>query len=100
MKNYKVVLHTHEDVKPVKEPPRNVAYHLIQKRDDELDRLEKQGVIEEHSGPTSWISNLVLTPKDDGTTRVTLDMRNVNKAIQATDLPIPRPEHISSKLSG
>ena len=31
---------------------------------------------------------------------MTLDMRRVNKAIRSTNLPIPRPELISSKLAG
>lgn len=100
LKGHKVKLHVDESVKPVKEPPRPVPFHLKGKMEQEIDKLEKQGVIEEHQGPTSFISNLHLTPKDDGTARVVLDMRNANKAIKSTNLPIPRPEHISSKLAG
>ena len=40
------------------------------------------------------------THTDDGTIRVTLDMRNPNNAIISTNMPIPRPEYISSQLAG
>ena len=52
----------------------------------------KQEVIEEHppDQPAPWISNVVLAPTPDGAIRVTLDARNVNKAIELTNLPIPR----------
>ena len=89
-----------ESVPPVKESARPIPFHLKSKFDAEIAKLETQGVIEEHQGPTSFISNLHLTPKDDGSTRVVLDMRNANKAIKSTNLPIPRPEHVSSKLAG
>ena len=61
--------------------------------------MEKDDIIEDHEGPAPWIANLVLAPKDDGSTRITLDMRQANAAIKPTNLPIPRPEHISSKLA-
>ena len=100
LKDYVVKLHVDKKVKPVREPPRPVSFHLAGKRDEALAQMEKDGVIEEHKGPTKWISNLVLAPKDDGGTRVVLDMRNPNQAIKSTHLPIPRPEHVSSQLAG
>ena len=60
------------------------------------------GVIEKHpvNEPAPWISNSVIAPKPDGSIRMTLDCRNVNKAIISSNLPIPRPEDIKAKLSG
>ena len=62
----------------------------------------QQDVIEEHPAtkPAPWISNAVIAPKADGAIRMALDARNVNKAIQASNLPIPRQEDIKAKLSG
>ena len=60
--------------------------------------MEAEGIIEEHEGPAPWISNVVLAPKDDGQVRVTLDMKRTNKAIKATNIPIPRIEDIKSTL--
>ena len=33
-----------------------------------------------------WISNIVMVPKPDGNIRITLDARNLNKAIMSTNL--------------
>ena len=100
LKDYKVKLYVDENVKPVAERRRSVPVHLLGKRNKELAKMEADGLIEEHDGPAPWISNPVLTPKDDGGTRVTIDMRNVNNAIQPTNIPIPRVEEIKSELAG
>ena len=63
-------------------------------------KLRTAGIIEEHSGPAPWISNPVIAPKENGEIRITADMRNPNKAIQDTHLPIPRAEDIRAELSG
>ena len=62
----------------------------------------QQDVIEEHPAtePAPWISNAVIAPKADGAIHMTLDARNFNKAIQASNLPIPQQEDIKAKLSG
>ena len=38
--------------------------------------------------------------RDDGQTRLTLDMRCTKKAIKATNIPIPRVEEIKANLAG
>ena len=43
---------------------------------------------------------MVIAPKDDGDIRITLDAKNVNKSILASNFPIPRQEDIKVKLSG
>ena len=43
---------------------------------------------------------MMIAPKDDGDIRITLDAKNVNKAILASNFPIPRQEDIKVKLSG
>ena len=62
--------------------------------------MDGKGLIEEHTGPPPWTSNTVLAPKDDESICVTVDMRNVNKAIQPTNIPIPRVEEIKAELNG
>ena len=46
--------------------------------------MEEAGLAEDHDGPAPWVSNPVLAPKDNGGVRVTIDMREPNKAIQDT----------------
>ena len=60
------------------------------------------GIIEEvdASEPIPWISAATIAPKSNGDIRMTLDARNVNKALQSSNLPIPRQEDIRAKLKG
>ena len=55
----------------------------------------EQDVIEKHpcDQPAPWISNAVLAPKQDGSIRVTLDPRNVNKSLLSSNQPILNPTH-------
>ena len=62
--------------------------------------MEEAGIIEEHHGPAPWVSNVVLSPKDDGGIQVTIDLREANRAIQATNIPIPRVKDVKTRLSG
>jgi len=59
----------------------------------------KQDVIEEHLAdqPDPWVSCAVIAPKTDG--RFVSQWMHVNKAIQATNSPIPRQEDIQAQLS-
>ena len=49
--------------------------------------MEKEGIIEEHTGPATWVSNVVLAPKENDNVRITADMRRVNKAIEESICP-------------
>ena len=102
LKNHQVKLHVDTSIKPVTTPARPVPYHLKERVTKEIEKMIKQDVIEEHPAtkPAPWISNAVIAPKADGAIRMTLDARNVNKAIQSSNLPIPRQEDIKAKLSG
>ena len=101
-RSYRVKLHTDPNIKPVIEPPRPTPYHLRERVDKALEEMLKNDVIEEHpvGDPTPWISNAVYVPKPNGSLRVTLDARNINRAIQSSNLPIPRQEDIKAKLGG
>ena len=45
------------------------------------DEVIQQDVIEDHprNKPAPWISNATLAPKPDGSIRITVDARNINK---------------------
>ena len=62
--------------------------------------MEEEGVIEDHVGPVIWISNPVIVPKSDGKLRITADLRQVNKALDNTHLPIPRVQDILPMFAG
>ena len=100
--NYKVKYHVDPGVKPIVTPARPTPYHLKERLDNVLKEMIQNDVIEEHptDEPAPWISAVVMVPKPGGGLRVTLDARNINKAIQSTNLPIPRQEDIKAQLSG
>lgn len=102
LNDYKVKLHVDKSVKPVNDNPRSFPYHLQKRAQHVIDDMIAQDVIEEHPSNESaaWVSNAVLAPKPDGSIRVTLDARNVNKVIKPTNQPIPRQEDIKARLAG
>ena len=62
--------------------------------------MEADDIIEQHHGLVTWQSNPVLVPKADGSMRVTVALRNLNKALQDTHLPIPRVDDIIPMFTG
>ena len=64
----------------------------------EIDSLLAKDFIEPARSP--WASRLVLVTKPDGSTRVCVDYRGVNKVTITDAYPTPRIEHILEKLSG
>lgn len=101
LNNYQVKLHVNEGIKPVN-APRSTPYHLQERAANLIKEMIEQDVIEEHpiDQPAPWVSNCVLAPKEDGSMRMTIDARNVNKALIQTNQPIPRHEDVKSKLAG
>ena len=77
LKNYEVHLHVDENCPPVVQSERPIPFHLQDRFDSKLRKMEDMGTIEEHEGPAPWISNPVLTPKVDGI-RFTLDLNDNN----------------------
>ena len=102
LKEYKVKLHCNPDVKPVNVPAHSFPYHLKDRTQSAIEEIIRQDVIEEHphDEPAPWVSNAVLAPKSDGSIRVTLDARNVNKALLSSNVSIAKQEDIKAKLAG
>lgn len=100
LKDYLVHFYVDQKIPPIAQASRPVPFHLQDRFQRIITQMEEAGIIEEHDGPAPWVSNPVLTPKDDGDIRVTIDLREANKAIKATNIPIPRVEEIKAKLSG
>ena len=84
------------------EPPRRIPYHLESRVEESISEMLKNDVIEEHpaSETAPWTSNVVIAPKGDGDIRITLDAKNVNKALLSSNYPIPRQEDIKARLAG
>jgi transposase InsO family protein len=78
-------------------PPYRVSYKNAQTQHEEIDKLLKQGVIEESISP--WSSPIVLVRKKDGSVRFCVDFRKLNNITTKDAFPIPRIDDIFDHLS-
>ena len=100
VKDIKASLHLKPDTKPKFMKPRPVAYSLKPKVEEELDKLEKQGII--YKVDTSeWATPIVAIPKKDSSVRICGDFKvTLNPALQVDQYPLPKIEDIFANLAG
>lgn len=67
------------EASPVQLAPRSVPQSIMPQLKKELDRMEQEGIIRACPETTDWVHNLVTVVKKDGTLRLCLDPRNLNK---------------------
>ena len=68
--------------------------------DAAIDQLLNDDIIERATGPTPWISPIVIVPKKSNEIRVCVDMREANQAIQHEKHPMPTIEEVITDLNG
>ncbi|CAF5098327.1 unnamed protein product, partial [Rotaria magnacalcarata] len=78
-------------------PPYRASYRDEQIQREEIDKLLKQGIIEESTSP--WLSPIVLVRKKDGSVRFCVDFRKLNNIPTKDAFPMPRIEDIFDYLS-
>ena len=83
-------------VPPVAHPQRKVPVFLRGKIKDELDRMEKAGVVVKHTEPSDWVNSMVAVVKPNKI-RICIDPRDFNEAIRREHFPMTTIEE-SSKL--
>ena len=71
-----------EQYRPVQHPPRSVPIAMQTAYKTELDRLTKEGIITEVKEHTEWINPIVPVMKPNGSLRLCLDSKDLNKAIK------------------
>uniref|UniRef100_A0A1I7XXY1 Reverse transcriptase domain-containing protein n=1 Tax=Steinernema glaseri TaxID=37863 RepID=A0A1I7XXY1_9BILA len=85
---------------PIFRRPRPVPFHASTIIDDELDRLQKLGVISPIAY-SHWAAPIVVVGKKNGKTRVCADFKTgLNEALEDNRHPIPLPAAIFAMLSG
>ena len=96
-----VKLHIDEDVVPVAQRYRRVPFHVRKHVEEQIEKDLKNDVIEKTSGPTPWISPIVVVPKKtEGKVRVCVDMRAANSAIRRERHATPTLDELKTMLSG
>ncbi|XP_037093124.1 uncharacterized protein K02A2.6-like [Pollicipes pollicipes] len=72
-----------EEAQPVIHAQRKFSIHLREQLKAQLDEMETTGVIKQVQEPTDWVNSMVCTKKSDGTLRVCLNPKDLNKAIKS-----------------
>ena len=69
----------HLKAQPVQLPPRAVPQSVMPAVKKKLDNMEREGIIRPCPETTEWVHNLVVVVKKNGTLRLCLDTRNLNR---------------------
>ena len=88
------------DAQPVQHPPRQVPEKKKAAYKAELDRLVDIGVITKEDGHTQWINSIVPAVKPDGSIRLCLDPKDLNKNLERNPYYMKTIEELSAELSG
>ena len=80
--------------------PRPIPYALRGKVEEELERLEKTGILEPVEF-SDWAAPIVPVMKRDGTVRVCGDYKlTINQAAKLDTYPLPKDDDLFSQLAG
>ena len=96
----KHTIHLKNDVCPVIHSTRKVPHRLREQLKAELDKMERDGIIQRVTAPTDWVSPLVLVMKKGGNIRICLDPSSLNEAIKREHYAIPTADEIFARLHG
>ena len=88
------------DAKPVQHPPRAVPEKKKEAYKEELERLCSLGIIEPVEGHTDWINSIVPVAKPDGSIRLCLDPKDLNKSIKRNQYYTKTVDEVSAELHG
>lgn len=87
------------EITQVKCARRNIPLSLQKSVNSKLLRMLKKGILERAPKSSRWISPMHTVPKSDGDTRIVIDMRHPNKAIERYNHSMPLIEEMWDKLS-
>lgn len=89
-----------EGAQPSVCPVRKIPIGIRDRLSKELNRMESLGVIRKVHHPTPWVNAIVVAAKKDGSMRVCLDPRPLNRVIRRAHYPLPTVTEIATKLKG
>ncbi|XP_065095625.1 uncharacterized protein K02A2.6-like [Ochlerotatus camptorhynchus] len=89
IKGVEAFIHVDPNFAPVFQPMRRLPLPLEAAVNLKLDELLQRDIIEPKTGPTSWVSPLVVVGKTNGEVRLCLGLRRVNEAVLREHHPMP-----------
>ncbi|XP_040063180.1 uncharacterized protein LOC120837702 [Ixodes scapularis] len=87
---------------PMAQKLRPIPFNIHELITKEIRRLEELDVIEKASGPTTWVSPIVVVPKPHAldTVRMRVDIRRANQAIDRERHASPTLDNLVTSLNG
>ena len=80
--------------------PRRVPVPLMRAVKDELDRMQRLGVIEPVETPTEWCAGMVVVPKHNGHVRICVDLTKLNENVYRERHPLPAVDQTLAQIAG
>ena len=75
-------LQTDPEVRPQVLPCRKIPFALEKKVREEIESLIKRGILIRQTEPTDWVSQMAIVEKENGSLRICIDPRPLNKALK------------------
>ena len=98
---YDIKLRPRPDAKPYSLfTPRHVPLPLGPKVMEELDRMEREGVISKVREPTPWCAGIVVVLKMSGNVRICVDLKPLNESVLRKVHPLPKVDDTLAYLAG
>ncbi|PFX13192.1 Retrovirus-related Pol polyprotein [Stylophora pistillata] len=88
------------DAQLVQHPPQAVPEKKKAVYKEELERLCSSGIIQPVQGHTDWINRVVPVSKPDGSIRLCLDPKDLNKSIKRNQYYTKTIDEVSAELHG
>lgn len=99
LKGFKLKIELRHNFVPSCSKVRNVPLALRNEMKKELQKLLEGGIIEEVAG-TDWVAPVVAARKPDGSLRLCIDLRQLNKWVVVDQYPLPNITELLTLLSG
>ena len=80
--------------------PRKVRHPLLPKIKEQLEEIEKLGIISAVSEPTEWCLGMVIVPKPGNKVMICVDLTHLNKAVKRETHPMTLVDGNLAKLQG
>ena len=87
------------DVTPVQQKLRPLPFALREEVKAHLQKLQEAGIIEPVDA-SPWVSPVVVSRRRNGDLRLCVDLREVNKAVEASGHPLPDMQDMLEQLQG
>jgi len=100
VKEFSYKIHVREDAVPYAPAARRIPPALLEPVKVELEKMIKQDIIEEVTGPSEWCAPTVIAYKRGKALRICADLRKLNESVIRHPIQMPTLNELSAKVKG